>query len=352
MWARREIPVKMDIKASTSFSIRRRTSGCSYLVWDTAELVPEWVRMEFIKKDAWKCNYSDPLPFKTKKSGINNENLQSIITHGINLPNLTEDTEPIAGSTPREMVQTFLRDNPSSDANIACIIMRDNEKNRRQIREIPQGRIISNDGNYYVTATTQCGETKSIKTGAWLTRYDIMPEDGIVILIGKRIKDEPIITIQFTEMMISLSAEQSRDSEYAAMCILSERYDIPRENFRHEPNGYTEFPDWIMTKNGQSWNVEVTRAMKQTNKILQIDKPDWTMQIPTVRRARPSQSHVAEVLQHKAESAGNSNLPTCLVIFRDNAEVPYREVDTSQIQTIIEVDEQTHTQRAIKERHP
>ncbi len=345
MWRFKTTPVSFQLQASVAGSLSlEQGPGC--YVYENIEDVPDWAHIRYVPSEKWDGAPSPPIRLKARKHGLSLTDNANFTTSCFP-PSLTQYSNNAGNKTLSETIKDLLASNREPDVNIVAVILRDNEENRAFQTKFCANLVTAETG-YWVSSPLPDGSAKTMRLGFWFTQYHLVAENEHRIMLGNFSDGNPIIKIRFSGMTMKVSKPDSINSEHAGRDFLCQILGLSKDDFKYEPNGTTDFPDWSMSWMGQTWNVEVTRFMEEIKKIVQMDTAPWPDQVDEVRRTQPRPADHAKILRRKAKRAAGSDTPTILVVFSEIANLSYEDIDLSAFCAVFEIDETTHTPRLIK----
>ena len=345
MWMSKTTPVRFQLQASVASSLSlEKGPGC--YVYENIEVVPDWVHIRYVPSEKWDGLPSPPIQLRSPKQGLSLTDRPKFATSFFR-PSPIQAFNDAGDKTLSEIIKDLLASNPEADVNIVAVILRENEGNRAFQTKFC-ANLLAADDSHWVSSTLPDGSSKTMRLGFWFTQYQFIDENTRLITLGDFSEGDPIIEFRFSEMTMQVSAPDSTNSEYAGRDFLCEFLGLSKDDFKHEPNGTTTFPDWSMSWMEQTWNVEVTRVKDEVKKVVQMDDPNWPNRVDEVRRSHPRPADLAKTLQRKASRAAGSNTPTILVVFSETGNLSYEAIDLSAFSAVFEIDETTHAHRLIK----
>ena len=345
MWVFKGTPMRFQLQASVAGSISLEEGPGCY-VYENIEIVPDWVHIRYVPSEKWDRASILPIHLISPKHGLSLTDHRKFTTSSFT-PSLIQDFNDAGSKTLPEIIKDTLASDTEADVNLVAVILRDNKENREFLTKFTAKLVASGD-SYWVSAPLPDGSTKMMRLGAWFTHAHFVAENEKLIILSNFSAGKPIIEFQISDIMLKVSAQESINSEYAVRDFLCDFLDLSKNDFEHEPNGITTFPDWSMSWLGQTWNVEVTRVKEEVKKIVQMNLPNWPDQVDEVRRSRPRPADLARILRKKADRAASSGTPTILVVFSEMANLSYEDIDLSAFFAVFEIDETTHAHRLIK----
>ena len=345
MWTSKTTPLRFQLQASVAGSLSLE-KGHGYYVYDNIEVVPDWVHIRYVPSEKWDGAPAHPIHLRSPKHGLSLTDRPKFTTSLF--PRFLIQGFSDAGDKPLpEIIKDVLASNAGTDVNLVAVILRDNAENRAFQTKFC-ANLVAAGNSHWVSAPSPDGSAKTMRLGFWFTQYQFIDENTKLITLGNFSEGNPIIEFRFSDMTMKVSAPDSINSEYAGRDFLCAFLELSKDDFKHEPNGTTTFPDWSMSWMEQTWNVEVTRVKEEVKKIVQMDTAIWPDQVDEVRKSRPRPPDHAKVLQRKANRATGSDTPTILVVFSEMGNLCYENIDLSAFFAVFEIDETTRAHRLIK----